>query len=483
MADNEVNHAANEAVENGVGHAAANGAVENGGDHAAAAALANGGGPDLAPAVAAANGGNHALAHPAAAVANGGGAMGNGGAVAPALRLRLIPDAALYQVLLRMPAAMVARFRAACRRWRDLTSTEAFRRDHHLHRSARPTSLFFYRLDHQAVPLDDGVVRVHLRAVDVHRRESFPVFRFAHHDPALPIVDPRVFRIEGSCDGILLLSNDARLYACNPCTRRWARLPPLHRLGDIVGFYARDLCGGREYRVLYHAGRDEEDCRYSILSFPEHGVRHIGRPTNLEAINFVLAGGICPSFEMPPIMVRDCLHWRPQVFQDNSYLLVFDTADELFRWIPPPRVLDHHGLIQVEGEQLLEINGMLAMIVVSPMSVGMWVLRDYMRQIWVFEYRFELPVGAIVDSHGYDEEAALSAAVFVVSEERNALVQCTHAMLQCDALATVLQTYQLAHNFTILSGYMLQESLLLHAFLPLRPSDVNEGDPPFFQGP
>jgi hypothetical protein len=85
-----------------------------------------------------------------------------------------------------------------------------------------------------------------------------------------------------------------------------------------------------------------------------------------------LAGGISPSFEMPPIMVQGWLHWRPQLYQDNSRLLLFDTVAELFGWMRPPRVRDGNRWVQVEGDQLLEINGRLAMIVVAPTTVAVF---------------------------------------------------------------------------------------------------------------
>ncbi|KAL6634036.1 hypothetical protein ACP70R_026707 [Stipagrostis hirtigluma subsp. patula] len=511
MADNGGNHLANGAVPNGGDHAAgaaanggnhlANGAAPNGGDHAAGVA-ANGavanGGNDPANG-AAANGGDHAAGvaangaaenggdpHHAPAAAAGNGAVGNGNAApapAPAPAFWLIPEALLYQLVLHMPAAMVARFRASSTRWRELTSTEEFRHAHHVNRSRCPMPLFFYRLGHQAVPLDNHV-RVHLRAVDIGRRESFEVLRFAHLGLGLPIIDPRVFRIEGSCDGILLLSYHDRLYACNPCTRRWTRLPALHRIGDIVGFYHTEgPVGGREYRVLYHVGRQDADCMYSILSFPENGQRPIGRPANVESLVAVLACGICPSFEMPPVVVGRFLHWRPQVDQFSSYLVVFDTVDELFQWLRPPRTFEVDRWAQVEGEHLLELNGSLAMIAVEPMFADVWVLQDYVTQIWAVGYRIDLPVAAIAHNHGYDDELALLAAVFAVSQEQNALVQCARAILQTAATGAVRQAYRLAGNCTVLSRYMLQESLLLHAFLPLGPGDAHDGDPPFFQAP
>jgi hypothetical protein len=47
-----------------------------------------------------------------------------------------------FQFFIRMPVAMVAHGRSVCRMWRDLTSTELFRRDHHLHRSRSPMPFF-----------------------------------------------------------------------------------------------------------------------------------------------------------------------------------------------------------------------------------------------------------------------------------------------------------------------------------------------------
>jgi F-box interacting protein len=463
---NRANHALAVAAANGGDHtqvmAAENGPVENGGNHAAAnGAVANG---------ATDNGGNPA--HALAVVA---------GAVAPALRM--IPEQALYNVLLRLPAAVIARCRTLCRLWRDVPVTQAFREEHRYDDHGRYMPLFFYRLDHQAVPLDD-YHRVNLRAVDIRDRASLPVMRFAHLDAAhQPSVDPHVLRIEGSCDGILLLSYDTRLYACNPCTRRWARLPQLHDVGDIVGFYPHGPLDRREYRVLFHmdAGRRNLDFRYWVmaLSSPEHPVRYIGRPANLEAVQLLLARGISPSFLLPPVLVDDSLYWLPQVHQDNRYLLIFNTVDELFRWIPPPMV----GEIQVRGDQLLQINGRLAMTLVCPTSIEVWLLHHnlYIGETWVWTYQIQLPEAAIRYHHGYMVEN-LSAVTFVVSEQ-SVLVQCPRALLQCDAIGTLLQSYQLAHNRTILSRHMLQESLILYTFLPLRPSDANVRDPPFFQAP
>jgi hypothetical protein len=81
-------------------------------------------------------------------------------------------------------------------------------------------------------------------------------------------------------------------------------------------------------------------------------------------------------------------------------------------------------------------------------------------------YGIPLPEAATIqDYHGYDGEA-ICAAVFVVSDGRNVLVQCTHATLECDAMGTVLQTYNMLITAPYSLRCMLPGSLLLHDFLP-----------------
>ncbi|WVZ78742.1 hypothetical protein U9M48_026400 [Paspalum notatum var. saurae] len=399
----------------------------------------------------AANGGHHPAATEANGVENGvvpapvvAVPAGGGGNVAPALRLRSLPEAALYQVLLRLPVAEIARCRTLSRQWRDVPSGVDFREDQH-HNHGRRMPLFFYSLDHLPLPAaplaSDNRVRVNLRAIDIGGRASLPVLRFEHllPIPPRPVADqPPVFRIQGSCHGILLLSYGDKLYACNPGTHRWARLPPFHHLGDIVAFYPHGLHDLRSYRVLFHmdAGRQVPDRRYWVMRLSSsqdesnpiryigrradlgdvHRVQGVGRPDNLEDarrvqeleledVRRMLATGIPPSFEMPPVMVDDILHWLPRARQGQgrSYVLMFHTVAEQFSWILPPVEQERGRLIQVEGDQLLEIDGRLAITRVNRASVDVWtrLYHPYnMPAAWTWSYSIELPDAVIQDHHG-----------------------------------------------------------------------------------
>jgi hypothetical protein len=202
---------------NGGDHAPANGGdhapVNGGGGHAPAN---GGGGHALAN-----RGGNHALA-------NGGGGH------------------ALYLAFLCLLAQEIALSRWVYRLWHDITGTEAFRLDHHHHhRCQRPMPLL-------VIP-DHGLTRCSIHAADTRDLVVRPVIHYPLGHGSMPI--------HGCCGGILLLSFGRRLYACNPCTRRWASLPPVHIDDCIVSFYEND---DGFFHVLYR-DREEPDCMYGIF--------------------------------------------------------------------------------------------------------------------------------------------------------------------------------------------------------------------------
>uniref|UniRef100_A0ACD6A850 Uncharacterized protein n=1 Tax=Avena sativa TaxID=4498 RepID=A0ACD6A850_AVESA len=402
-----------------------------------------------------ANGGGQA-----AAMEEAGGAVGNGGlqvmvapnGVVPAQAVAPANPEALYQFFLRLPAQEIARCRRVCSLWRDLTSTENFRRTHQGHRHRTPMPLIFCFHD-------PARSCIHLRAVDMRVSVSRPLMRFPlHHEP---------WRIHVSCSGILLLSSADRLYACNPCTRRWARLPPLHVANHIIGFYQTGIYGheGFGFEVLFH-NRQEADCEYGIFELgaqdEEPQPRYIGRPGPEDEddvlLDLVLANGIAPSHTIPPVYVIDFLCWLPHDTQGNNDILMFDTVAESFSLIPPP-------IFQVDGEgQLFAMGNHLAMAVISLARVDVWV-RNSMAMLWVHHYGIPLQVGVDVINLNHQNGVG---GVFVVARDRSHSVQPPRIMF--------------ADHETFLSGHTIQESLLLHPdILPMQDTDAVDGDQLFFQ--
>nr|XP_051187478.1 uncharacterized protein LOC127301305 [Lolium perenne] len=406
----------------------------------------------------------------------------------PAAARRNVPDnmeayyasmgnPALYLALLCLPAQEIARCRSVCWAWRAIIGSGAFRRHHHDHHFRTPMPLLFF--------LDPSLAGLNLSAVDARDRVPRPVLRF--HRP----LNNEVLRVHGSCDGILLLSSGRRLYVCNPCTRRWARLPHLHVDHDIVGFYVITGPGGdSECNVLYHTRRMLPNCQYWIVTLGRDGwtCDTIGRPgpdLPSDELDLVLAKGIVPSYKIPPVFILGSLYWPPKAaqVQSNTDLLVFDTAAETFSLFTPPSIQVGGEAVPVVARQLFEIDGRLAMTAISfyPPTVDVWVESHSTTELWSHRYSIRVPV----DEISLNDSCHHNGSVFALAQDRHDLVQCPRVLLHCDAQGAVLQSYrptpQLPHHWTALSGHTIQESLLQHhRMLRMRDADAVDGDPPFF---
>lgn len=86
------------------------------------------------------------------------------------------------------------------------------------------------------------------------------------------------------------------------------------------------------------------------------------------------------------ILHRGSLHWglKERYRSDTSKILVFNTADETFRWMSRPTGMSFWTL-------LLEIDSMLAMCTSSDgIVVDIHMMQDYEAEVWAFKYRIDL---------------------------------------------------------------------------------------------
>ncbi|KAG8079856.1 hypothetical protein GUJ93_ZPchr0007g5324 [Zizania palustris] len=125
----------------------------------------------------------------------------------------------VYEIFLRLPAADVHRCRFVCSQWYALAAEEHLIVTHRQRRS--PMSMVFYRRNFFVGPLgpeeNPSIDRFDIQAVNLVARDSRHVLGFVDVDVVYPeevgfgeldlytLVDPEqvMFRIEGSCDGIL----------------------------------------------------------------------------------------------------------------------------------------------------------------------------------------------------------------------------------------------------------------------------------------
>ncbi|KQK22058.1 hypothetical protein BRADI_1g64841v3 [Brachypodium distachyon] len=382
-----------------------------------------------------------------------------------------------WNILIRLPAKSVLRFRAVCKAFRDHISSPEFLRE--FQRLQKPQPLI--------LPADyarDDPRYVHLEAIDLLTDQVRHIFRFAtaaageqyvHRAPGTI-----VFAVHGSVDGLLLVSFLDSWYVCNPSLRQWAPMPALDP-HEVVGFYSHAASG--EYRVLYQKGADDpsvDTCYYIITVGSQQAARSIGCPvspaTMLEAWFDRRQVGLEGAFREPPALVGGNLYW-PQ----RDRIMVFDTAAEVFSWIDSPDTNSVMKLMEMESNSRL-----------GALKVGLWILEDHEGEIWAHACRIELSLAQItMGSAGSDR-----CTPFVVSPEGDVLIECPSTPLNLgdDELevwpACLLHyskkdeergKFNFEHNWTTSPTHLLKESLLPHAFLQPQ-VDGDALTPPFFQG-
>ncbi|KAL6594356.1 hypothetical protein ACP70R_048549 [Stipagrostis hirtigluma subsp. patula] len=283
----------------------------------------------------------------------------------------------IWEILARLPPKPLVRCRAVCRSWRR-----------HL---ASPSFLLEHPRRQPSLPVLFG------RQQDGYYQDILALDRRGAADPAAQLVpfarrEDGSFRVEASCDGMLLHSMFRQFFSvCNPATRESAFLGVISGF-SLMGFYRHRPTG--EYRLLLYRRRK--------LIFEDL------IPGALDSFYVFALGCDLPrcigSSAMPPcrgtpVLVRGCLHWNPVQHQNGScgVMTVFDTASESFRSIQASIVPNSEHLIELET-CLFEVDGMLGMFNRSDGGlhrVDIWVLQDYEREVWELKYRVALPMGEI----------------------------------------------------------------------------------------
>ncbi|CAN6276064.1 unnamed protein product [Urochloa humidicola] len=152
------------------------------------------------------------------------------------------------EILARLPAKSVLRFRSVCRAWRRLTTDPRFLA---AHARLRPAEVVLY------VYLDSAQREYHPPGypVDVSRDAlvRYPEYVADTPEPWRASM-PQHCLLLASCGGVLLFSTKyaATYLLCNPVTRQWAALPKLVAYGGVVispyAFYFHEPSG--EHRLL-----------------------------------------------------------------------------------------------------------------------------------------------------------------------------------------------------------------------------------------
>ncbi|XBI42703.1 hypothetical protein VPH35_107557 [Triticum aestivum] len=294
-----------------------------------------------------------------------------------ATRLEDLPDDIIHMTLVRLPSKDVGCCRAVSTSWCTATSTPKFMLGHHQLQPSLPI------IDGRGLPT--SFVLFHFAGT---KQQLWPFSRCIKHHSEISL--------HGVCGGFLLLSWLHQFYICNPVIHMHALLPQPHvehaLYNTIIGFYQH--LPTQEYRVLWvsepwHPYKSS----LHVLTVGSNVMRHISvrmqtlSPPSMEQEHQLLKGLRSKSCCPPSVLHRGSLHWCPydanEIGGHSTYIIVFDTEAESFRWVSSPTKLCHH-------RKLFDMNGTLALwgsLTPSLTAMDVWAMQDY---VWSFKYRIDV---------------------------------------------------------------------------------------------
>ncbi|CAM0953999.1 unnamed protein product [Alopecurus aequalis] len=284
-----------------------------------------------------------------------------------------LPEEMIEQVLLRLPVKSITRFRAVCRSWSAMLSSDEFRSLHRAMCKAAPTAT--PRLLRISPTPGFDSTAVHLCS-PLDPRED-PLFTLDHaRGNFVEVVTP------APCRGLTLLYDaiPPAYYICNAATREVTRLPPFldtnNRSSAGLGYDARS----RKYKVVrvINGLLNEKE----MIKCQVYGGAALG-----------IAGGQLPE-EYPLGCAGFCVLLWPR-----AAVISFSVTDETFKCArsPPFWALEVHQSpwTRVPVEHLVEMDNQLCMVRdlrKNPYgsSLEIWKLLDYSSGDWSLSHQIDL---------------------------------------------------------------------------------------------
>ncbi|KAK1353733.1 putative F-box and associated interaction domains-containing protein [Heracleum sosnowskyi] len=310
---------------------------------------------------------------------------------------RLPTDIAL-DIFLRLPVISVIQSTFVCRYWRSLLLDQHLA-TLHLSRAVNRNPMLFFHSDY---PIRNELCFAELPASDDNDDEKGIVKKISTpFSASMP-----EFTVEGSCNGLLCLSDtlykDA-LYIYNPLTRDYKELPKTRQYEEETVVYGFGYHPGtKEYKVV-------KIVHHWIVNFDDQYVRRrpISGTSKSEVLVLTLGRNAWRNVGLAPyhlerrsheaVFTNGRLHWLYFGFYENVRGLIiisFDLAEEKFYEVPRP------NLIPIDGRNyhLAILNGCLSAVVYGHglrRDLEIWVMKEYnVKESWIKEFKFRSYVPA-----------------------------------------------------------------------------------------
>uniref|UniRef100_A0ACD5X2A3 Uncharacterized protein n=1 Tax=Avena sativa TaxID=4498 RepID=A0ACD5X2A3_AVESA len=312
----------------------------------------------------------------------------------PLIGASMLPDELMTEVLLRLPVKSILRFRAVCRSWAAVLSSEEF------------CSLHMAKAETEAAVAPPKLIFIS----PTPSFDSTRVYSGSSSDPD----DGLLFSLNGvrgdfadmtpaPCWGLTLLHDlvAQAYYVFNVATRAVTRLPPYQHVLSCtaaLGFDSRT----KEYKVvrLCQGISDEKQrikCEVYVLGGGENGDRWRsaagGVPFRFwKFVSAAVATVRWSERELRPVFADGFLHWlidpATMPTRPKAVALSFSVKDETFRLVrSPPFEVSRSGV------HLVELGGHLCMVRdLRPHGsmLEIWKIKDYSSGDWSLEHSIDL---------------------------------------------------------------------------------------------
>ncbi|XP_059650389.1 F-box/kelch-repeat protein At3g06240-like [Cornus florida] len=303
-----------------------------------------------------------------------------------------LPQELVFDILSRLPAKSLCRFKCVSKPWHSLISDPYFAKTH-LNNHRRERLIFMSYKSLYSVDCTEAS----------SSSKPFPKCNLDLNQPpqdaviATEIDFPPIehhtdwFEILGSCDGLLLVVNEVDRFLLNPSTREFKKLPKCPPVFNSLCTFT--MCGlgydssADDYKFVTVAW-DTDTCVivYSMKTGSWRSIQDVPYECSLvedflaETSWLVLANG--------------SLHWLTFRSSDGvSVIAAFDVADENFHDVPTPRSLENYVLGLCE----LGVFGGCLCLLIQFVSTGnsnqtdVWVMKEYgVAESWT-KFTIDLP--------------------------------------------------------------------------------------------
>ncbi|KAK8919448.1 putative F-box protein [Platanthera zijinensis] len=291
----------------------------------------------------------------------------------------LLPDDLIGDILLRLPAKSIIRFRSVSKSWLAITTDPSFLL---AHTGRAPNSLLIHTTTNQSHESHLRSIKLRLLLPAATPSDARILFSSVLPERRRSTTDV----VFACCDGLICLRDRIRetleqeddvpcYYVINPLTGALIDVPkPRFSLGHLMGLYLHPPTG--EYRLIRRINSSIVNNKIEVITLGGESWRTIQSSPPKELV--------CARI---PIDLKGYLYWIAYNVNEfvASAVLLFDTTEEEFKLMPLPAQERRH----YTNNSLFHMGERLGLSIIdrelssaSELGIDIWVLKDHETVEW-----------------------------------------------------------------------------------------------------